>query len=78
LYGEIHGKEPLTDGRSNTMSKRKNVGWSKRIDSKLDKAWAVIRKLEAYNTRRAASMAMINAHENKIRRDNPALEDIMF
>jgi hypothetical protein len=37
------------------MSKRKNIGWSKRIDSKLDKAWAVIRKAEAYTSRRAAA-----------------------
>lgn len=60
------------------MSKRKNVGWSKRIDSKLDKAWAEIRRLEAYNTRRAASAAMIDAHEEQIRRDCPHLEDAMF
>ena len=37
------------------MSKRKNVGWAKRVDSQLDKAWAVIRKAEAYQTRRAAA-----------------------
>ena len=60
------------------MSKRKNVGWSKRIDSQLDKAWAEIRRLEAYRTRRAASAAMIQAHENKVRRDNPELENAMF
>jgi hypothetical protein len=60
------------------MSKRRNIGWSKRLDAKLDKKWAEIRKLEAYNTRRAASMAMIDAHEEMIRRDCPHLEDAMF
>jgi hypothetical protein len=40
------------------MGKRTNGGWSKRMNGKLDKAWMVIRKAEAYNTRRAASAQM--------------------
>ena len=40
------------------MSKRKNTGWSKRLDNKINRAWAVIRKAEAYNTRHAAAAQM--------------------
>jgi hypothetical protein len=43
------------------MSKRKNTGWSKRIDNRIDKAWAVIRKAEAYATRHAAAAQMKEA-----------------
>lgn len=60
------------------MSKRKNPGYSKRLENKLNKAWALLRKNEAYCTRRAAATAMIQAYEDKVHRDRPDLEDVMF